>query len=68
MKTHFRIFQLLQDNGNIHLKDIQKEDPELFRYHDELNGFDDEEKALSWVEGLTNLKGQFVVLKVFSKF
>jgi len=66
MKSSFKIFELVTQDGQIHLREPHLS-KEVFKYHDGNGDFKSYLDANIWLKGLSLLKGQFVIMEVYTK-
>ena len=66
MESCFKIFQLIASDEDTHLK-THTIDEEIFKYHESNGCFNSYSDASVWLRGLSKLKGQFVIMEVYTK-
>jgi hypothetical protein len=66
MKNCFRIFQIIAstDSTKMETHSVNKEE---FKYHEDKGDFKNYSDANIWLQGLSKLKGQFVIMEVYTK-
>ena len=64
MKSCFRIFQLLITDSQTHIKEAFLLDKKVFKYHEGNGDFKTYADAKFWLNGMSTLKGQFLILEI----